>query len=150
MNNLLNIKTPGEPVAKSRKAEYGLANHGAGNLRLAYWNLATETLYEEAIFRGEGATSQGGAFVVNTGKHTARSANDKFVVREAESEGRVWWGQYNRPLGAEKFEVLYDRLLGFLEGRDVYVQDVYAGADEQYRLPVRIVTTLAWHSMFVR
>ena len=150
MNNLLNIKTPAEGIAQLRKADFNLSNNGVGNLRLAYWNLSTEALYEEAIFRGEGATIQGGPFTANTGKHTARSANDKFVVRETDSEGNVWWGVYNRPMAAEKFEVLYDRLMGFLQGRDLFVQDVYAGADENYRLPVRIVTELAWHSHFVR
>ncbi len=150
MNNLLNIRTPAEGIAQVRKSDYGLSNHGVSNVRLAYWNLPKEALYEEAVFRSEGATTVGGPFVANTGKHTARSANDKFVVREASSEGHVWWGQYNRPLAAAKFEVLYDRLLGFLQGRDVFVQDVYAGADEKYRLPVRVVTELSWHSMFVR
>lgn len=150
MNNLLNIKTPAEGIAQTRKADYNLSNHGVGNLRLAYWNLPSEALYEEAVFRGEGVTAVGGPFVANTGKHTARSANDKFVVRETDSEGHVWWGVYNRPFAPEKFEVLYGRLLGFMQGRDVFVQDVYGGADENYRLPVRIVTQLAWHSMFVR
>src|SRR5512143_534817 len=150
MNNLLNIKTPSESVAGTRQSTYGLSNHGLGNLRAAYWNLATESLYEEAVFRSEGATARGGAFVVNTGKHTARSANDKFVVREASNEDRVWWGQYNRPISPDKFEQLYTRLLGFVEGRDLFVQDVYAGADEKYRLPVRIITESAWHSWFVR
>ncbi|MBE0672941.1 MAG: phosphoenolpyruvate carboxykinase (ATP) [Anaerolineales bacterium] len=150
MNNLLNIKTPAESIAQTRKADYNLSNQGVGNLRLAYWNLTTESLVEEAVFRGEGALVAGGPFVANTGKHTARSANDKFVVRETDSEGNIWWGVYNRPFSADKFEVLYDRMLGFLQGRDVFVQDVYAGADEAYRLPVRIVTELAWHSHFVR
>ncbi len=150
MNNLLNIKTPAESIAQVRRADYNLSNHGIGNLRLAYWNLPTEALYEEAVFRGEGATTAGGPFVANTGKHTARSATDKFIVREVSSEGHVWWGQYNRPFAPEKFEVLYDRMLGFLQGRDVFVQDLKAGADENYRLPIRIVTELAWHSMFVR
>jgi len=150
MNNLLNIKTPTESAAKVRKPAYDLSNHGVSNLRLAYWNLATESLYEEAVFRGEGATARGGAFVVNTGKHTARAANDKFVVRESLNEDKVWWGQYNRPIAPDKFEMLYTRLLGYLEGRDVFVQDVYAGADEEYRLPVRVVTESAWQSWFVR
>src|SRR5215207_5614502 len=150
MNNLLNIKTPAESVAQARKADYNLSNHGIGNLRLAYWNLATEALYEEAVFRGEGVTTAGGPFVAHTGKHTARSANDKFIVRHVDSENNIWWGVYNRPFAGDKFEVLYDRMLGFLQGRDVFVQDVYGGADENYRLPVRIVTELAWHSHFVR
>jgi len=150
MNNLLNIKTPSEGVAQTRKADYNLSNNGISNLRLAYWNLPVASLYEESVFRGEGAIVAGGPFVVNTGKHTARSANDKFVVREVSSEGNIWWGVYNRPFETTKFEVLYDRILGFLQGRDVFVQDVYAGADLNYRLPVRIVTELAWHSMFAR
>ena len=150
MNNLLNIKTPAESTAQTRKADYSLSNYGFSNLRLAYWNLPSEALHEEAIFRSEGATVHKGPFVAFTGKHTARSANDKFVVREVGTEGNVWWGQYNRPMSAEKFDELYARLLGYLQGRDLFVQDVYAGADEDYRLPVRVVTELAWHSMFVR
>ena len=150
MNNLLNIKTPAEATAQSRKADFNLSNHGISNLRLAYWNLPTEALYEEAVFRNEGATVAGGPFVAFTGKHTARSANDKFVVRHVDSENNIWWGVYNRPFDGEKFEGLYGRMLGFLQGRDVFVQDVYGGADASYRLPVRIVTELAWHSHFVR
>lgn len=150
MNNLLNIKTPADSIAQTRKADYNLSNNGIGNLRLAYWNLPTEALVEEAVFRNEGAVVAGGAYVAFTGKHTARSANDKFVVRHVDSENNIWWGVYNRPFTAEKLEILYDRMLGFLQGRDVFVQDVYAGADENYRLPVRIVTELAWHSHFVR
>jgi phosphoenolpyruvate carboxykinase (ATP) len=150
MNNLLNIKTPAESVAQTRKADFNLSNHGVANLRLAYWNLATEALLEEAVFRGEGVTSIGGPFIAHTGKHTARSANDKFVVRHTDSEGNIWWGTYNRPYTAEKFEELFRRILGYLQGRDVFVQDVYAGADESYRLPVRFVSEHAWHSMFIR
>jgi len=150
MNNLLNIKTPAEPIAQIRKADLNLSNIGVSNLRLAYWNLTTEALYEEAVFRGEGVTSRGGPFIAHTGKHTARSANDKFVVRHTDSEDNIWWGVYNRPFEIEKFDALYARLLGYLQGKDVFVQDVYAGADEQYRLPVRFVTEQAWHGMFIR
>ncbi len=150
MTNLLNIKTPAEATAQIRKADHNLSNHGISNLRMGYWNLPTEALVEEASFRSEGAIVAGGPFVANTGKHTARSANDKFVVRHTDSENNIWWGVYNRPFAAEKFESLYTRMLGFMQGRDVFIQDVYAGADEAYRLPVRIVTELAWHSHFVR
>ena len=150
MNNLLNIKTPAESIAQARKADFNLSNQGVINLRLAYWNLTTEALVEEAIFRNEGAVVSGGPFVANTGKHTARSANDKFVVRHTDSEDNIWWGVYNRPFVADKFEALYSRMLGFMQSRDVFVQDVYAGADENYRLPVRFVTEHAWHSHFIR
>ena len=150
MNNLLNIKTPAESIAQSRKADFNLSNQGVSNLRLAYWNLTAETLYEEAVFRGEGAITAGGPLVAYTGRHTARSAKDKFLVRHTDSENNVWWGVHNCPFDIEKFDSLYARMLGYLQDRDVFVQDVYAGADEQYRLPVRFVTERAWHSMFVR
>ena len=150
MNNLLNIKTPAEAQAEALKNDYGLENHGLMNLRKVYWNLPVEALYEEAIFRGEGQMTQGGPFVVDTGRHTARAANDKFVVHEPSSAEHVWWGQYNRPYSAEKFDELFGRVQGFLQGHDVFVQDCYAGADPNYQLPVRIITELAWHSMFAR
>ena len=87
---------------------------------------------------------------MNTGKHTARSANDKFVVREPSTEDHVWWGQYNRPFAPDKFNELFSRMQGFLQGRDVFVQDCYVGADPDYRMPVRIITEHAWHSLFAR
>ena len=150
MNNILDIKSPAEGQAAARKSDFGLENHGLSNLNKVYWNLPIEALYEEAIFRNEGNITLGGPFVVNTGKHTARAANDKFVVRESSTEEQVWWGQYNRPYNPEKFDDLFNRVQGFLQGRDVFVQDCFAGADPDYRLPVRIITELAWHSMFAR
>ncbi len=150
MNNLLNIKTPAEAQAAALKSDYGIDNLGLSNLRKVYWNLPTEALYEEAIFRGEGKITQLGPFVTNTGQHTARAANDKVIVREPTTEGHIWWGQYNRPYSTEKFNDLFNRVQGFLQGRDLFIQDCYAGADPNYRLPVRIVTEYAWHSMFAR
>jgi len=88
--------------------------------------------------------------VVSTGKHTARAAPDKFVVREHATEDRVWWGQYNRPFTGENFSALLSRLQGYLQGRDVFVQDCHAGADPEYSLPIRIITQKAWHSLFAR
>lgn len=150
MNNLLNIVTPAQAEATALKSDYGLDNHGISNLRMAYWNLPTEALYEEITFRKEARIARQGPIVANTGKHTARSANDKFVVREPSTEEKIWWGQYNRPMSADKFNDLYNRLQGFLQGRDVFVQDCYAGADPDYRMPVRIITELAWHNHFAR
>ncbi|MEP6895936.1 MAG: phosphoenolpyruvate carboxykinase (ATP), partial [Chloroflexota bacterium] len=150
MNNLLNITTPAEAVAQSREADYNLANHGISNVRLAYWNLTAEALHEEAVFRGEGATTKGGPLNANTGKHTARSAKDKFIVKHVDSENNVWWGASNRPYENMNFDALLARMLGYLQGKDVFVQDLYSGADEKFRLPVRLITERAWHSMFVR
>jgi len=150
MNNILNIKTPTEGQAAAIRSDYGLDTLGLSNLRKVYWNLPTEALYEEIIFRGEANISHQGPIVVSTGKHTARAANDKFVVRESTSEENVWWGQYNRPFAPEKFNELFSRLQGYMQGRDLFVQDCYGGADADYRLPVRIVTEYAWHSLFAR
>jgi phosphoenolpyruvate carboxykinase (ATP) len=150
MNNLLNIKTPAQDQAHALKADYSLSNHGISNLRQSYWNLPTEALYEEIVFRNEAKITQQGSIVALSGKHTARAAQDKFIVREPNTEGHIWWGEYNRPLSAEKFNEIYSRMLGFLQGRDVFVQDCYVGADPAYRLPIRFITEYAWHSHFVR
>ncbi len=150
MNNLLNIKTPAQDQASSLKSEYGLANHGLTNLNTVYWNLPTEALYEEAVFRREGQIARMGPLVVNSGKHTARAAQDKFIVREPNTEEHIWWGEYNRPISPEQFSEIFNRLQGFVQGRDLFVQDCYVGADPEYRLPIRIITEYAWHSLFAR
>ncbi len=150
MNNILGIKTPAEGEAVARRSDFGLEHNGLSNLRTVYWNLPTEALYEEITFRGEARISRGGPVVAFTGKHTARSANDKFVVKEPTTEEHVWWGEYNRPFSANQFNELFSRMAGFLQGRDVFVQDCYAGADRNYRMPIRIITELAWHSHFAR
>ena len=150
MNNILDIKTPAQGEAAVLKSDYGLDNHGISNLRMAYWNLTTEALYEEITFRKEARISHLGPIVANTGKHTARSANDKFIVKEPSSEENIWWGQYNRPFSPDKFNDVFNRVQGYLQGKDVFVQDCYAGADPNYRIPVRVIAEHAWHALFVR
>jgi phosphoenolpyruvate carboxykinase (ATP) len=150
MNNLLNIQTPAQSQAKDLKADYGLVNHGLTNLNQVYWNLPSEALVEEIVFRREGSIAFMGPVIVNSGKHTARAAQDKYIVREPSSEDHVWWGQYNRPIAADKFNEIFSRLQGYLQGRDVFVQDCFAGADPEYRLPVRIICEYAWHALFSR
>ncbi len=150
MNNLLDIKTPAQSEASALKSDYGLVNHGLSDLRMAYWNLPTEALYEEITFRKEARISHLGPIIANTGKHTARSATDKFIVKEPTTEKQIWWGQYNRPFSPDKFNDLYNRLQGYLQGKDVFVQDCYGGADPNYRMPIRIIGELAWHSLFAR
>ncbi|MEA3290838.1 MAG: phosphoenolpyruvate carboxykinase [Pseudomonadota bacterium] len=131
-------------------SDYGLDNHGLYNLNDIIWNLPTPALYEEAIRRREGVLSHMGPLVVRTGHHTGRSANDKFVVREPSSEQDIWWGDINRPYDSEIFDQLHARLASYLQMKDVYVQDCFAGADPEYRVPVRIITENAWHSLFAR
>jgi phosphoenolpyruvate carboxykinase (ATP) len=150
MNLYLDIPSPAAKQATETASVYGLQNHGFTNLHKVYWNLPTPALFEEAVFRGEGQICHRGPFLVNTGKHTARAAADKFVVQEQTTEGRIWWGEYNRPFEPDKFSALLTRLQGYLQGRDVFVQDCYAGADPDHRLPIRIITEKAWHSVFAR
>ena len=115
------------------------------------WNLGTEALVEEALRNGEGSLAAGGALVVATGKHTGRSANDKFIVRDAETEDSVWWGKTNVAMTPEHFATLKADFLSFLgEKSKIYVQDLFGGSQPEYRVNVRVVTEFAWHSQFIR
>jgi phosphoenolpyruvate carboxykinase (ATP) len=129
---------------------FGLENHGFQNLEREYWNLTTPALYEQAIRHREGIVAHKGSLVVRTGDHTGRSPNDKFIVREPSSENEIWWGTVNKPCSEQNFDDLLRRMLAYFENRDVFVQDCYVGADPNYRLPVRIITENAWHSLFAR
>jgi phosphoenolpyruvate carboxykinase (ATP) len=131
-------------------SSYGLEHHGIANVNSIYWNLSTPQLYEEAIQRREGRLAHLGPLVVRTGQHTGRSPNDKFIVREPTSESKVWWGKVNRPIEPDHYQTLHRRLISYLEGRDLFVQDCFAGADPRYRLPIRVITETAWHSLFSR
>ena len=131
-------------------SQYGLEHHGIQNVNQVYWNLGTAALVENAIRRREGLLAAGGAFTVRTGQYTGRSPDDKFVVQEPSTRDRVWWGPVNRPFEPARFDALYGRLLAYLQGSDLYVQDCFAGADPDHRIPIRIVTEYAWHSLFAR
>lgn len=129
---------------------HGLDSLGIEQVRTAHWNLPTPTLYEEAVSRGEAQIVKGGPLAAMTGIHTGRSPNDKFFAREASSEKDIWWGNVNRPIDAESFEVIEKRMMAHLKGKDVFIQDCFAGADPTYRLPIRVVSEYAWHSLFAR
>ncbi len=150
MNPYYDFPSPASKEADATASCYGLQNHGLTNLRKIYWNLPAGALYEESVFRAEARVAHLGPLVVRTGKHTARAAADKFVVMEPNNASHIWWGQYNRPYNPEAFSQLLTRLQGFLQRRDVFVQDCYAGADPAHQMPVRIVTEKAWHSLFAR
>ncbi|MCC6443053.1 MAG: phosphoenolpyruvate carboxykinase [Armatimonadetes bacterium] len=132
------------------KRSYGLEHHGITNVGNVYWNLVTPALYDEVVRRREGVIAHLGPLVVRTGHHTGRSPNDKFVVREPSSEDKIWWGKVNQPLDETRFDRLYHRLQAYLQGRDLFVQDCYVGADPEYRVPVRVITQYAWHNLFAR
>lgn len=146
----LEFETPAQKQAAEYKSDYGLKNHGLIYLDRVFWNLPEAALVEEAVFRNEGKLVSGGAFLVHTGKWTARAANDKYFVREDSTEKKIDWGKNNRPISQEKFNGILHRLQAFLQGEELFVQDVYAGADPNYRLKVRVITDRAWQSLFVR
>jgi phosphoenolpyruvate carboxykinase (ATP) len=114
-------------------------------------NLGTAPLIEHALRREEGVLSRDGAFVVATGKHTGRSAQDKFIVQDAETEAAIWWGKTNVPMSPEHFAALKQDFLDALGAKDtVFLQDLFGGSQSEHRIAVRVYTELAWHSLFVR
>ena len=116
-----------------------------------HWNLTTARLVEAAVARGEGKLSADGPLVVETGLHTGRSAQDKFIVRDAETENTVWWGKTNKGMSPEHFAALKADFLAHLKTKaDLYVQDLYGGSQPGHRVNVRVVNELAWHNLFIR
>jgi len=114
------------------------------------YNPTTPELIEEAARRSEGTLAPGGAMIFNTGQHTGRSPNDKFIVREPSSEGNVWWGPVNREFPQERFNALLEKAKAFMAGHDLFVADCYVGADPRYRVGVRVINMHAWHNLFAQ
>ena len=126
-----------------------LTEHGLQNLKKVNWCLDTEELYSHVLDRNEGTMSKYESLVVTTGDKTGRSANDKFTVQDSTTQD-MWWGKINVPYDSDKFEKLHQRVIDYLDGKEVYVQNCYAGADKNNRLSVRVINELAWHSIFAR
>jgi phosphoenolpyruvate carboxykinase (ATP) len=132
-----------------RNPSNGLAAIGLGNISRVYYNLSEVELYEESLRRGEADLTADGALRARTGQHTGRSPKDKFVVRDASTDGQVWWDN-NKPMSPEHFELLRQDMLAHASGKTLYVQDLVGGADAQNALPTRVITELAWHALFIR
>ncbi len=134
-----------------RIPEAGLEAQGIETRADVHWNLTTARLVEVAVARGEGKLSADGPLVVETGAHTGRSAQDKFIVRDAETESTVWWGKSNKGMTPEQFAALKaDFMLAVRDKEDLYVQDLFGGSQPEHRVRVRVVTELAWHNLFIR
>src|SRR6185503_1140321 len=112
-------------------------------------NQRTAVLFEAAVAGGEGRVSTGGALTATTGVHTGRSPKDKYIVRDDQTRDRVWW-QQNQAMDRGAFDALLQDFIKHAAGRELYAQDLFAGADPAYRISVRVVTELAWHSQFIR
>ena len=128
---------------------FRLEDQGIKGLGNVYYNLMEPALVEYALTREEGTLGNGGALLVSTGEHTGRSPNDKFVVRTPDVEDSIWW-ENNKPMDPASFDTLHADMLEHMKGRDYFVQDLFGGADPKNRLDVRLVTELAWHSLFIR
>jgi phosphoenolpyruvate carboxykinase (ATP) len=115
-----------------------------------YRNLHSGVLVEHSIRRGESMLADNGALVAYTGKYTGRSPKDKFTVKDPVTAELVNWGDVNQAFDPEKFDALYERVVASLQGKELFVQDLFAGADSKYRLPVRVINEYAWHNLFVR
>ena len=139
------MQTIGHVISSSGIEKNGLTPAGT-----VYWNLGSAELIENAVRRGEAQLSKDGALVCLTGQHTGRSPNDKFIIKDAETETTVDWGKVNVPMSPEHFDALHTKILGHFSAKDFFVQDCYAGADPENRLRVRIVNENAWHNLFAR
>ncbi|SMF79053.1 phosphoenolpyruvate carboxykinase (ATP) [Allosphingosinicella indica] len=134
----------------NRVPAYGLGEQGIATSAKLHWNLVTAPLVEESVKRGEGVIAKEGPLVVETGRHTGRSAQDKFTVRDAETEGTIWWDN-NKGMSPEHFAALKADFLTALEGKEtLFVQDLYGGSQPEHRVNVRVINELAWHSLFIR
>jgi len=134
-----------------QRPSHGLEHHGIRNVGRVYWTLSTPELYEQVIRRREGLLVHLGPMVVRTGHTTGRSPNDKFIVDEPTTREFINWdGDVNCPISEENYEKLHSLMLNYIQGKDLFVQDCYVGADPKYQLPIRIITEDAWQSLFAR
>ena len=137
-------------IIEDLRGQVDLSGHGIEAGGTVHHNPTVALLYSHALERGDGTLAEGGPLVVDTGDHTGRSPNDKFVVREPSSEDRIWWGKVNQELPEDAFEGLRDKVTSFLADQDLYVVDALAGADPEHRLALRVITYSPWHALFAK
>jgi phosphoenolpyruvate carboxykinase (ATP) len=131
-------------------SHYGLEHHGIVRPGKVHWNLSVAQLVEESVRRGEGLLTASGALNAMTGSRTGRSPRDKWVVEQSGIKDKIWWGKVNQPISEENYLALRQEVMAYLQGRELFVMDGFAGADPRYTMPIRIVTEFAWHSLFVK
>jgi phosphoenolpyruvate carboxykinase (ATP) len=134
----------------NRVPSHGLSQQGIDVEAKVHWNLGTAALVEQAVCRGEGVLAKDGPLVVETGKHTGRSAKDKFMVRDAETEATIWWDN-NKAMTPAHFAALKADFLAAVAAKDdLFVADLYGGSQPEHRVKVRVINELAWHNLFIR
>ena len=145
-----NVHT-GEWIVANPAPAFTLSRQGIETSAAIHWNLPTAPLVEHALSRGEGLLAEHGPLVVDTGKHTGRSAKDKFIVRDTETEENIWWGATNKAMTPAHFATLKADFIQHLAGIDtLFVQDLFGGSQPEHRVRVRVINELAWHNLFIR
>ncbi|HET6642388.1 MAG TPA: phosphoenolpyruvate carboxykinase (ATP) [Gaiellaceae bacterium] len=137
-------------IIEDVRGNVDLSEHGLTPGGRVFTNPTTALLYSRTILARDGQLAEEGPLVVDTGHHTGRSPNDKFVVREPGSEDRIWWSKVNQDLDPENFDGLREKVVSHLESRDLYVVDAFAGADHAHRLSLRVITESPWHALFAK
>ena len=126
-----------------------LNSQGIVGFENAFYNLTEPDLMTQALLRNEGELGVGGTLLVETGKFTGRSPKDKHIVVSDEIVDNIWW-ERNARMSSSAFDLLYKDMLEHVRGKDLFVQDLYGGADPQYRIGVRVITEYSWHNLFIR
>jgi phosphoenolpyruvate carboxykinase (ATP) len=121
---------------------------GLKNLANEFWNLSPAELIEDCILQGDGMLTDTGALAIETGEFTGRSPKDRYIVSDAITESEVWWGDVNIAYSPDKFDALHQKMVSHLEKQDIYVRDVFACADNEYRMNIRVVTETPWSNLF--
>ncbi len=141
-------KTTSSPAKIGTERTFGLHKLGLKNVAKVYRNLPIPTLNEMAVARGEGYLAPNGALVVHTGKFSGRSPKDKFTVDQNPSSKKIWWGPINQKISTENWDSIFQKIASYAQKRDLFIFDGFVGNDPRYKLPVRVISELAWHSMF--
>src|SRR5690606_22352258 len=139
------ISGQSETKKQGSPARPGLEEHGLNGRGEQHWQVSAPERVEQAVRDNEGNLGEGGALNAVTTPHTGRSPNDKFIVRDS-TEGDIWWGVVNKAVESEQYDALRADLVSSLEGQDLYIRDMWAGADPTYRIGVRLITPSAWHN----
>ncbi|WMI69328.1 phosphoenolpyruvate carboxykinase (ATP) [Mangrovimonas sp. YM274] len=124
-----------------------LDSYGIKNAKVQY-QLSPEELHDITIDKEQGVEASSGALAINTGEFTGRSPKDRFIVKDEITKDKVWWGDINIPFDSDKFEKLYDKVTEYLSGKEIFVRDSYACADDNYRLNIRVINEYPWSNMF--
>ena len=141
-------KAASSPAKIGTERTFGLQKLGLKNVGKVYRNLPIPTLNEMAVERGEGYLAPNGALVVHTGKFSGRSPKDKFTVDQNPSNKKIWWGPINQKISTENWDSIFQKIASYAQKRDLFIFDGFVGNDPRYKLPVRVISELAWHSMF--